>query len=243
MNRTTTTSKPNGQSNNHRFMPQKQPSLRHFAIIARTFKSKVGSLWEVKDRRAPDQSQFLFTPSILMSWPRWVSILGDSCSPIKLRNGKVALLLSRELDLESVAKSLKYRRGMNSYSLQPMIGFSEAKKNRIKFALPMILIFVVLVGLLTITMSPKAMVIATASQSQHTSQRKSCGEEDLLGKSFPTGIKAHTNLMVEKSKYRILRTSSFGGLTQIQLRRICDGKKFRIEAWRAKDSLRVSKVS
>ena len=224
-------------------MPQKQPSLRHFAIIARTFKSKVGSLWEVKDRRAPDQSQYLFTPSILMSWPRWLAILGDSCSPIRLRNGKVALLLSREFDLEAIAKCLKYPRGRNSYSLQPMIGFLEAKKNRVQFALPMILIFVVLVGLLTITMSPKAMVIATVSQSQNTAQRKSCGEVDLLGKRFPTGTKAHTTLSLEESKYRILKTSSFGGLTQIQLRRICDGKKFRLEAWRAKDSLRVSKVS
>jgi hypothetical protein len=124
-----------------------------------------------------------------------------------------------------------------------MIGFLEAKKNRMRFALPMILVFVVLVGLLTITMSPKAIVIATASQSQHTAQRKSCGEVDLLGKSFPTGIKARTNLRLEESKYRILKISSFGGLTQIQLRRICDGKKFRLEAWRAKDSLRVSKVS
>jgi len=224
-------------------MPQKQPSLRHFAIIARTFKSKVGSLWEVKDRRAPDQSQYLFTPSILMSWPRWLAILGDSCSPIRLRNGKVALLLSRELDLEAMAKCLKYPRGRNSYSLQPMIGFLEAEKNRMRLALPMILIFVVLVGLLTITMSPKAMVIATASQNQNTAQRKSCGEVNLLGKRFPTGIKAHTTLSLEESKYRILKTSSFGGLTQIQLRRICDGKKFRLEAWRAKDSLRVSKVS
>jgi len=224
-------------------MPQKQPSLRHFAIIARTFNSKVGSLWEVKDRRAPVQSQYLFTPSILMSWPRWLAILGDSCSPIRLRNGKVALLLSRELDSEAIAKCLKYPRGRNSYRLQPMIGFLEAEKNRMRLALPMILIFVVLVGLLTITMSPRAMVIATANQSQNTVQRKSCGENDLLGKRFPTGIKAHTNLRVEESKYRILKTSSFGGLTQIQLRRICDGKKFRLEAWRAKDSLRVSKVS
>jgi hypothetical protein len=124
-----------------------------------------------------------------------------------------------------------------------MIGFLESKKNRMRFALPMILVFVVLVGLLTITMSPKAMVIATASQSQHTAQRKSCGEVDLLGKSLPTGIKAHTIFRLEESKYRILKKSSFGGLTQIQLRRICDGKKFRLEAWRAKDSLRVSKVS
>jgi len=224
-------------------MPQKQPSLRHFAIIARTFKSKVGNLWEVKDRRAPDQSQYLFTPSILMSWPRWVAILGNSCSPIRLRNGKVALLLSRELDLEAIAKCLKYPLGRNSYSLQPMIGFSEAKKNRMKLAFPMILIFVVLVGFLTITMSPKEVVIATAKQSEHTVQRKSCGEVDLLGSSFPTSVKAHTTLRVEESKYRIIKTSSFGGLTQIQLRRICDGKKFRLEAWRAKDSLRVSKVS
>jgi len=224
-------------------MPQKRPSLKHFAIIARTFRSKVGSLWEVKDRRAPDHSQFLFTPSILMSWPRWVAILGDSCSPIKLRNGKVALLLSRELDFEQISTSLKYSRGRNSYRLQPMLGFSEGKRNRIKVALPMVLVLALSAGLLTITLSPKAIVIASAKQTRHHTQATSCGEVKLIGQNLPTNIKAHSTLRVQENKFRILKTRSFGGLTQIQLRRICDNKRFRLEAWRAKDSLRVSKVS
>jgi len=232
-----------GQSNNHRIMPKKQPSLRHFAIIARTFRSKVGSLWEVKDRRSPDQIQYLFTPSLLMSWPRWVAILGDSCSPIKLRNGNVALLLSRDLDFEQIAKSLKYSRGRNSYRLQPMFGFAEEKKRRFKFDLPMILVLVLSAGFLTITLSPKATVIASAKQSQHKAQRPSCGDVDLHGEILPSSIKAHSTLRFQGGKFRVLKTSRFGGLTQIQVRRICDGKRFRLEAWREKDSLRVSKVS
>ncbi|MEI7419833.1 MAG: hypothetical protein WCK24_03115 [Actinomycetes bacterium] len=224
-------------------MPKKQPSLRNFAIIARTFRSKVGSLWEVKDRRSPDASQYLFTPSVLMSWPRWVAILGDSCSPIKLRNGKVALLLSRDLDFEQIAKRLKYSRGRNNYRLQPMIGFAEDKNRRFKFALPLTIVLVLTAGLLTITLSSKAVVIATAKQSQRSVQQKSCGEIELLGAILPTNIKAHTTLSFQENKFRIMKTSSFGGLTQIQVRRICDGKRFRLEAWRAKDSLLVSKVS
>ena len=223
-------------------MPQKQPSLRHFAIIARTFRSKAGNLWEVKDRRSPDASQYLFTPSVLMSWPRWVAILGDSCSPIKLRNGKVALLLSRDLDFEQIGKSLKYSRGRNTYRLQPMFGFAEDKNRRFKFR-PLTLGLVLTAGLLTLTLSPKAVVISTAKQSQHSFQQKSCGEIELLGMSLPTNIKTHTTLSFQEKKFRIMKTSSFGGLTLILVRRICDGKRFRLEAWRAKDSLLVSKVS
>jgi hypothetical protein len=124
-----------------------------------------------------------------------------------------------------------------------MFGFAEDKKSRFKFALPMLLVLVLSAGLLTITLSPKATVVASAKQSQHTAQRPSCGEVDLLGMSLPTNIKAHSTVRIQESKFRILKTSSFGGLTQIQVRRICDGKRFRLEAWRVKDSLRVSKVS
>ncbi len=224
-------------------MSRKQPSLRHFAIIARTFRSKAGTLWEVKDRRSPDASQYLFTPGFLTSWPRWVAILGDSCSPIKLRNGKVALLLSRELDFDAIAKSLKYPRGRRNYRLLPMVGFLEVKGNHIKLVLSMMLVLVLIAGLATMAMSPKAIEIASAKQTLHKVQKTSCGEVDLLGQSLPTNMKAHSIISVKEIKYRILEKNTFGGLTQIQLRRMCDGKKFHLEAWRDKDSLEVSKIS
>jgi hypothetical protein len=224
-------------------MFRKQPGLRYFAVLQLKKSTKYGHLWEVQDRRSSQATQFLFQPSLLTSWPRWVAILGEKCIPTRLRNGKVALLLNREITFEESIELLKTPRNRERYELSPMRGF--VKKSSFPWKPIVVSSFAVAIAAcLLVVRVPMAQTQVVAKQvlGQRAPVVK-CGEVDLVGADIPNKLKVHINFRIGRDSFRIVQLKSFGGLTQIYVKRTCDGKRLTLNAWREKESLKVSRVN
>ena len=227
---------------NHVGMFRKQPGLRHFAVLQLKRSTKYGHLWQVQDRRSSQATQFLFQPSFLMSWPRWVAVLGEGCVPTRLRNGKVALLLNREITFEESIELLKTPRNRERFELSPMQGFVKKSGFRWKpIVVSSVGVAIAACWLLFSVPMAQTQIVAKQVLGKRTSVAK-CGQVDLVGADIPTKLRAHTNLLIARDSFRVVQLKSFGGLTQIHVKRICDGKKLTLNAWRDKDSLKISKV-
>ena len=227
---------------NHVGMFRKQPGLRHFAVLQLKRSTKYGHLWQVQDRRSSQATQFLFQPSFLMSWPRWVAVLGEGCVPTRLRNGKVALLLNREITFEESIELLQTPRNRERFELSPMQGFVKKSGFRVKpILVSSVAVAIAACWILFSYPMPQNHVVAKQITSKSVPTAK-CGQVDLVGADIPTKLRAHTNLLIGRDSFRVVQLKSFGGLTQIHVKRICDGKKLTLNAWRDKDSLKISKV-
>ena len=178
-----------------------------------------------------------------MSWPRWVAILGEKCIPTKLRNGKVALLLNREISFEESIQLLKTPRKRERYELSPMQGFVKKSGFRVKpILVSSVAITIAACWLLFSFPMTQTKVVAKQGVSKSVSVIK-CGEVDLVGADIPTKLRAHTDLRIGRDSFRVVQLKSFGGLTQIHVKRTCDGKRLTLNAWRDKDSLQISRVN
>ena len=211
-------------------------------MMSRTYRSKGGSLWEIRDRRSPEVSQHLFIPSFLVAWPRWLAVIGNDGSPVRLRNGKVALLLNKGLSDEQLIKKLQMPANMTRYKLLPMQGFSEQKTHVSKTHVATVAALLALTVLLTFTMNQHQASLPSLKKQANVAELNSCKKVSLLGEILPRNVKAHTTTSIHSITYRNQQATRFGGLTQIQLRRMCDGKTFRLQAWQSKDSLKVFRV-
>jgi len=221
----------------------KQPALRHFAVLGRAKKTRFGSIWEVKDRRAPETNQFLFTPNTLRAWPRWVALLGDACSPTRLRNGKIALLLNKGFTLEELLPVFKRPSGLGNFVLKPMFGFEETSKSGKRLLLVVAFSLVVICGFSVLNLNRSKSVAVQSIQIQKPKKQVECKQAVLVGVDLPKTVKPHSNLVVAGANFRVLSVATFGGLTQLQLRRNCDNQRISVAAWKSDDALKVSKVN
>lgn len=223
-------------------MFRKQPGLRHFAVLRIRNRTKFGSIWEVQDRRSSQATQFLFQPSLLVSWPRWVAVLGEGCVPTRLRNGKVALLLNREITFGESIELLRTPKSRERYELSPMQGF--VKKSGLNWKPIGVLLFVFAIAAcwLLISFSMAHNQVVAKQVTSKSAPLAKCGEVDLVGTEIPTKLRAHTNFRIDTDSFRVVELKSIGGLTQILVRRTCDAKKLTLNAWREKESLKISRV-
>jgi hypothetical protein len=220
----------------------KQPALRHFAVLECVKSGRFGSLWGVHDRRGSTKAQYLLVPSRIKPWPVLLTLLQDlQPNPVKLRNGRVGLLLSG-VELGNITDALKKRSRTSDVALDALNGFVQSKKGR-RVVHPLVL-GVSLVVALSVVLIPQQysrqpgvsvprevkVSIGVCNQGPQQNQR-------IEGQS-----RRFSEVRVGQETYTIANVSKLGGLAQLKLKRGCDSKYFRVDAWIRASELTVSKV-
>lgn len=229
-------------SENWNMFLERKPSLRYFAVIRRDLRSFRGSIWEVRDRRNPTRQQCLFLPSRVNSWPIWLNRLANFApTPIRLRNGKVALLLNGS-DLESVRACLRRRTKVSNLELDVMTGFQTTRAKRKKLQLVLLPTIAVLVS--TFLLMPRDESVATPTPQRSTIAPKvdSCNVTVNRGVEISGTLSRYESIEITGQKYKIAEINKLGGLAQIKAKRTCDKKYFRFDAWLDEKDSRIERV-
>jgi len=219
-----------------------QPSLRHHAVLERVSMLKLGAIWKVQDRRNAVIQKFLLVPSKAKPWPILLEILKNfQPSPIRLRNGKVGLLLtsSEIIPIKNVLRKIP----REPYELDAMNGFRVGRKPKwIKpISVSLVLIFV---ALLTTHIATVAKVTHTSPQRIQikNAQTEICAIGIPLGARMSPTVKPLSRISFGETHFVVASAVRFGGLTQFKAKRTCDGKYFRFDAWKGDGFLEVSKL-
>jgi len=220
-----------------------RPALRHFAVGERLATLRVGKVWKAHDRRDSASPKFLVVPNKAKPWPILHERLSNyQPSPARLRNGKVALLLSTG-QLEEIKNAIRKGQHDAKNPLSSWQGFSIGKSIRVRkglvvatFALVLCLV-VALVPISNVAWQP---VEKPVLQSDKPVAK--CAGEVSLGLELPIGIRKRSKVALGGETFTVNSIKSFGGLAQVRIRRACDGKYFRLDAWQNSDYFEVSKV-
>ena len=214
-------------------MVLRKPTLKFFALTRIGRLSVYGSLWKAVDRRNTEIELMLFVPNYLRNWARYFSLLEDHLiRPVKLRSGRVGILLQSSSDLKQMRKLVRVR-FLTKHAFTPSNGFELAPR---KFRARHFLLSLVLLGFAIFNVphlqSKEVDSVAKPQLSCSFSietgsliKRESAGRFSIGGK--PLKVKS---------------LGSFGGLSELNVTRICDRKKYEIRAWRTKLGYVVSKV-
>ena len=186
---------------------------------------------------------YLLVPSRTKPWPLLLSSLSDfHSSPVRLRNGKVALLINNN-DLELLHNSIHGAKKSKGQKLNALSGF-ESDNSKVERKKPVIVLLVVAMVAVVIWVAPKPVVadipVLKERKKPETSVR--CG--------IPIQVNAEVVGVLAKNKliklggfdYKIANTQKLGGLIQLKLKRKCDQKYFRVDAWSETNQVTVSKV-
>lgn len=219
-----------------------QPALRHFAVLSLEKRIRCGTVWLVKDRRGLGESQFLLVPSRSRAWPVLLSSLSDhQASPVRLRNGKVAILLGSK-DLQSVQVSLRRTKKLTLQKLNAISGFEEVEKKNPRR--PMIAIVSIAVITLLVLFIPKPVEANTevVVEKKVETPVESCSKPIPLEAQLLGTIAVTKQIELDGLDYKIASKQRLGGLIQLKLKRNCDKKYFSVDAWSSNDQVIVSKV-
>lgn len=219
----------------------RKPSLRHFAVLERAHRNLLGSTWAVQDRRNPLRKQFLFVPSRLRSWPISLSRLElMEPTPTRLRNGRVAVLLSTS-DLSRIRLALSKPSVTSVPRLNALTGFeSSERKSKLRLALlPALLICFSLLVLI-----PKEQSLATPTSKQTMVQKQELGCRINIneGEKALGTLRRFSFLDIAGQRYKIAHLQKLGGLAQVKLKRVCDKTYVRVDLWSDGYELKVEKV-
>lgn len=218
-----------------------KPSLRNFAVaklIRRGFRFR---LWTVLDRRTGDNEQILLVPTRVISWPRLIARFNElHPSLIKLRSGRVALLFGAQTTEEDIVRAsrAKFRR----VELNAVTGFMDS--HRINFRLWLVAPTVLASLLIALTLrSPTGsnmdIPIKVHSKQEPVSR---CSIEPKVGDQIPIPNRTPLGIQIGQTRFSLALSNALGGLYRIKFVRECDGKQFRLDAWREGKYLLVSKV-
>ena len=218
-----------------------KPSLRNFAVSKLIRQGCRFSLWAVLDRRTGDSEQILLVPTRVISWPRLVARFNElTPSVIKLRNGRVALLFGVQISEEDIARAshAKFLR----VELNAVTGFISNR--RINFQLWLVAPTVLASFLIALTLQSPAGSNVDIPIKVHSKQEpvSKCSIEPMVGDQMPIPKKARSEILISQTRYSLEVGNILGGLYRIKLERECDGKQFRLDAWREGKYLLVSKV-
>ena len=218
----------------------KKPSLRHFAVIERAHRNRFGSTWLVQDRRNQLRKQHLFVPSRLRSWPIWQSRLElIEPTPTRLRNGRVAILISAA-DSNEVREALRKRTTSSSNKLNALTGFEKGDR---KSKLRMVLLPAVALGFCLLLIVPKEESLATPKVGLSKQKvQLSCALPIEAGALAVGSVRKFGFLEISGSRYKIASVQKLGGLAQVKLKRVCDKRYVRLDLWFDQSQLRVEKV-
>ncbi len=171
-----------------------------------------------------------------------LSSLSDlNVSPVRLRNGKVALLVSIN-DLELIHKSIQRTKKTRVQKLNAISGFESVASGRGKKPLVAILALVAIAGFLSVVPKPVVADVPVVEISQKPKAVVKCGlpiqiDDELVGE-----ISKSKSIKVIGFEYKIANMQKLGGLIQLKLKRKCDQKYFRVDAWSQSNQVTVSKV-
>lgn len=211
------------------------PSLRHYAVLKRISRDCHGATWLVNDRRQPVQ-QLMYVPNKISCWPRALSrfeILG--ASPVRLRSGSVALLFPVNISITEIKKH-RPRFSCANVRLDAFTGFQLTKITK----KPVLLYSSAAVIVIAIFLRPtSAMPEKPAVTATPISE---CSTELKVGDTLHMSAIKERKLSIDETKFRIHVRGSFGGMTDLVFRRMCDNKMFQVRTWNSKDGLRISAV-
>jgi hypothetical protein len=209
-------------------------------VLERVTVLKMGSIWKVNDRRDLATDKLLLVPSKIKPWPVLLEILANhNPSPIRLRNGKVGLLIS-SVQLVELKSALRNNHAQDS-KLDALTGFTTTvKTNKSKiFIVFSIIIFCVLLA----TQLPHVETASspiTIPAPKNTSVQ--CAGNLSKGLRIPISIRTLSKIKFQANTFIVASAVRFGGLTQVKLKRSCDGKYFRFDAWKGEDYLEISRL-
>ena len=219
-----------------------QPALRHFAVLSLEKRRRYGAYWLVKDRRGLGESQYLLVPSKTKAWPMLLSSLsGLNASPVRLRNGKIALLVSNA-GIDLIHNAIHETSRKNVQKLNAISGFeSVVSRSRSK---PLVAILVLAVITLFVSVVPKPVVadVQIVVKNQKPKLVVSCGLPIPIGAEVVGVIARSKSIKINGYQYKIANAQKLGGLIQLTLKRKCDQKYFRLDAWSQSNQVNVSKV-
>jgi hypothetical protein len=219
-----------------------QPALRHFAVLSIARRRRYGIFWLVKDRRGLGENQYLLVPSRARAWPLLLSSLsGLNASPVRLRNGKVALLVSNN-DLELIQNSLQRARKTRVQKLNAISGFESVASGRGKKPLVTILAFTAIAAFVSVVPKPVVADVPVVEISQKPKAVVKCGLPIQIDDEVVGEISKSKSIKVIGFEYKIANMQKLGGLIQLKLKRKCDQKYFRVDAWSQSNQVTVSKV-
>ena len=206
------------------------PSLRNFAVLKLERRNALGRFYSVRDRRLEAADQLLFVPSKLRAWPRHLAQLSNlDSTPVRLRDGRVALLIGSSFDLTNIQSALKATK-QTRVAFDALSGFQHgATKRRRPFLIGTFCSGLVCLLFLPQTFAnselrPKEVLVKVEPKRYACSTSPKAGDEfDLL---------ANRVAKLNGVKYRIESKSQLGGLAQLTLVRVCDKSKLKLTAWK-----------
>ena len=161
-------------------------------------------------------------------------------TPTRLRNGRVAVLLSAP-DSKSIKNQLTNKSKIGGVKLNAMTGFeSDQPKSKLRTViLPALAICMCLLLFI-----PKEQSAATQVVKQIPKQKQEivCASPiesgaQVLGKLEKFGL-----IHIQYHRYKIASFQRLGGLAQVKLKRVCDKTYLRLDLWADGAQLRVEKV-
>jgi hypothetical protein len=218
-----------------------KPSLRNFAVAKLIHKGVRFSLWAVLDRRTGDNEQLLLVPTRVISWPRLVARFNElNPSVIKLRSGRVALLFGVQISEEDIARASRAK--FQRVELNAVTGFIENR--RINFRLWLVAPTVLASLLIALTLQSPTGSNMNIPIRVHSKQEpvSKCSIEPKVGDQMPIPNRTPLGIQIGQTRFSLELSNTLGGLYRIKLVRECDGKQFRLDAWREGKYLLVSKV-
>jgi hypothetical protein len=206
------------------------PSLRNFAVLKLERRTALGRFYSVRDRRLEAVDQLLFVPSKLRAWPRHLAQLSNlDSTPVRLRDGRVALLIGSSFDLTTTQSALKVTK-QSRVNFDAMSGFQHGS---IKSRKPL-LIGTFCSGLVCLLFLPQTFANSEVRPKEVLvkvePKRYVCSTLPREGDQVE--LLANRVAKLNGVKYRIESRTQLGGLAQISLVRACDKSKWKVTAWK-----------
>ncbi len=207
---------------------KQKPSLRNFAMLNLLCRSRKGRIYRVQNRRGASRSQLLFAPNRICSWPRYLAPLVEiGATPVRLRNTRVAFLLSENVDIDELSHALKsMNRGKPRFDA--LVGFHyEQLRKRSRFYIPALvcLCLAVVGGIFASTISQRGSVQQEVSEIVRAYV---CEEPIHPGDKFRLQQNQLLNSVLKANAKHI---QTFGGYLQASIQSSCTSKDLKITAW------------
>jgi hypothetical protein len=216
------------------------PSLRNFAVLKLERRNALGRFYSVRDRRLEAVDQLLFVPSKLRAWPRHLAQLSNlDSTPVRLRDGRVALLIGSSFDLTNTQSALRATK-QTRVNFDAMSGFQHGNiKRRRPF-----LIGTFCSGLVCLLFLPQTFASSEVRPKEVSvkvePKRSACStsprEDDQVE------LLANRVAKLIGIKYRIESRTQLGGLAQLTLLRVCDKSKWKVTAWKTGKVYQIESV-
>lgn len=161
-------------------------------------------------------------------------------TPTRLRNGRVAVLLSAP-DAKSIKNQLKTKAKTGGIKLNAMTGFESGQpKSRLRTeVLPALAICMCLLFFI-----PKEQSAATQAVKQIPKEKQeiACASPIASGAQVLGKLEKFGLIYIQDHRYKIASFQRLGGLAQVKLKRVCDKTYVRLDLWSDGAQLKVEKV-